>query len=209
MESSIPTLSREATIAQSVQAGLDGNMDLINAIPDKPTRGMAKATLVQVKRKGGVLPDHLKDALSETPSVASAPKKASKESGGFNSDEEQIHYLVNLALDGNDEPLNAVDNKVIRGKAKAMIVKIKRGSLDRPTMPSTPTEPVASDIKDSETKQEESDLSVSKDEDEQGLIDRLVEAGVGGNMDEINALENRVLRGKIKAAIVKKKREQK
>ena len=209
LESSIPTLSREATIAQSVQAGLDGNMDLINAIPDKPTRGMAKATLVQVKRKGGVLPDHLKDALSETPSVASAPKKASKESGGFNSDEEQIHYLVNLALDGNDEPLNAVDNKVIRGKAKAMIVKIKRGSLDRPTMPSTPTESVVSDIKDSETKQEESDLSVSKDEDEQGLIDRLVEAGVDGNMDEINALENRVLRGKIKAAIVKKKREQK
>ena len=76
-------------------------------------------------------------------------------------------------------------------------------------MPSTPTEPVASDIKDSETKQEESDLSVSKDEDEQGLIDRLVEAGVDGDMDEINALENRVLRGKIKAAIVKKKREQK
>ena len=76
-------------------------------------------------------------------------------------------------------------------------------------MPSTPTESVVSDIKDSETKQEESDLSVSKDEDEQGLIDRLVDAGVGGNMDEINALENRVLRGKIKAAIVKKKREQK
>ena len=58
-------------------------------------------------------------------------------------------------------------------------------------------------------RQKESDLSVSKDEDEQGLIDRLVDAGVGGNMDEINALENRVLRGKIKAAIVKKKREQK
>ena len=76
-------------------------------------------------------------------------------------------------------------------------------------MPSTPTEPVVSDIKNSETKQEEPNLSVSKDEDEQGLIDRLVEAGVGGNMDEINALENRVLRGKIKAAIVKKKREQK
>ena len=76
-------------------------------------------------------------------------------------------------------------------------------------MPSTPTEPVVSDIKNSETKQEEPNLSVSKDEDEQGLIDRLVEAGVDGNMDEINALENRVLRGKIKAAIVKKKREQK
>lgn len=35
---------------------------------------------------------------------------------------------------------------------------------------------------------------------------RLVEAGIKGNMDEINALENRVLRGKIKAAIVRAKR---
>ena len=38
---------------------------------------------------------------------------------------------------------------------------------------------------------------------------RLIPLGLDGNMDEINALENRVLRGKIKAAIVKKKREQK
>ena len=34
-------LSRDATIAQAVQAGLGGNMDMINAIPDKPTRGLA------------------------------------------------------------------------------------------------------------------------------------------------------------------------
>ena len=38
------------------------------------------------------------------------------------------------------------------------------------------------------------------------LIERLVAAGLEGNMDEINALDNRVLRGKIKAAIVKAKR---
>ncbi len=95
-----PTLSREAVIAQSVQAGLAGNMDLINAIPDKPTRGMAKATLVQVKRKGGQLPEHLVKALSETPSVQTTEKKSADTSGGFGSQEEQIHYLVNLALDG-------------------------------------------------------------------------------------------------------------
>jgi ABC-type transporter lipoprotein component MlaA len=34
----------------------------------------------------------------------------------------------------------------------------------------------------------------------------MVTEGVNGNMDEINALDNRVLRGKIKAAIVKAKR---
>ena len=62
-----PQFSRAAIIARAVQAGLDGNMDLVNAIPDKPTRGMAKATLVQSKRKGNVMPENLVKALSEVP----------------------------------------------------------------------------------------------------------------------------------------------
>ena len=207
VDSSAPSLSREATIAHAVQAGLDGNIDLINAIPDKPTRGMAKATLVQVKRKGGVLPDHLKDALSETPSVDSNSKKASDTRKGFDTVEEQIHYLVNLALDGNDEPLNVFDDKVVRGKAKAMIVKIKRGSLDRPSMPDATA--ASAPVSVPEKGVGETDVELSNKEDEQGLIGRLVKDGLAGNMDEINALDNKVLRGKIKAAIVKQKRTQK
>ena len=203
VDSSQPTLSREAVIAQSVQAGLEGNMDLINAIPDKPTRGMAKATLVQVKRKGGQLPEHLVKALSETPSVQTTEKKSADTSGGFGSQEEQIHYLVNLALDGNDEPLNAVDNKVVRGKAKAMIVKIKRGSIDRPPMPegSSKKPATAEEIVNDKTKPQ-----TTGGENEQDLIDRLILDGIEGKMDEINELDNKVLRGKIKAAIVKQKR---
>jgi hypothetical protein len=50
------------------------------------------------------------------------------------------------------------------------------------------------------------DQTSGDDEPEEALITRLVEAGVGGNMDEINALDSRVLRGKIKAAIIKAKR---
>ena len=38
------------------------------------------------------------------------------------------------------------------------------------------------------------------------MIERLVQKGLGGDMDEINALSDRVVRGKIKAAIVKAKR---
>ena len=203
-ESTLPALSREAVIAQSVQAGLEGNMDLINAIPDKPTRGMAKATLVQVKRKGGELPDHLKTALSEKPAStkSSATKAASDIGGGFASIEEHIHYLVNVALDGNDEPLNAVDNKVIRGKAKAMIVKIKRGSIDRPPVPT-----VSSPASTTNTPKETTETKTPNLEGEQELIDRLVLDGVDGKMDEINALDNKVLRGKIKAAVVKQKRQ--
>ena len=43
-------------------------------------------------------------------------------------------------------------------------------------------------------------------ESEEEMITRLVDAGLGGNMDEINALDNKVLRGKIKAAIIRARR---
>ena len=190
-----PALSREATIAQAVQAGLDGNMDLINAIPDKPTRGLAKATLIQTKRKGGALPAHLQKALSEAPTVVPT-KQQSEGTSLFSNQEEQIAYLVNLTLDGNDEALNAVPDKVIRGKTKAMLAKIKRGALERPPMPEASVEPAP-------------EASLEEQENEEQLIIRLVKAGVEGNMDETNSLDNKVLRGKIKSAIVKEKRAKK
>lgn len=199
-----PQYSREAIIARAVQAGLDGNMDLINAIPDKPTRGMAKATLVQSKRKGNVMPEHLVKALSEKPTEGPSPANAeareptTENLPSFDRPEELIAYVVNKALDGDDEPINAITEKPIRGKAKAMLVKIKRGSLDRPAMPSV------SDPPNSASAVAPADATSS--ESEEDLIARLVDAGVTGNMDEINALDNRVLRGKIKAAIVKAKR---
>jgi hypothetical protein len=195
--SQAPALSREATIAQAVQAGLDGNMDLINAIADKPTRGLAKAALVQSKRKGGTLPEHLQKALSEAPTVIPT-KQQSEGVSPFRNQEEQITYLVNLTLDGNDEALNAVPDRVIRGKAKSMLAKIKRGALKRPPMPETSSEPAPP-----------TETSFEEQENEEQLITRLVKAGVDGNMDEINALDNKVLRGKIKSAIVKEKRSKK
>ena len=195
-DSTMPSLSREAIIAQSVQAGLEGNMDLINAIPDKPTRGLAKATLIQTKRKGGVLPENLKEALSEVPSVDNTIKQTG--GGVFVTQEERIAYLINLALDGDDEPLNAESDKVIRGKAKAMIVKIKRGSIERPPVPLASAQATPLTVS-----------TATNQESEEELISRLVKDGVGGSMDEINSLDNKVLRGKIKSAIIREKRANK
>ena len=195
-DSTTPSLSREAIIAQSVQAGLEGNMDLINAIPDKPTRGLAKATLIQTKRKGGVLPENLKEALSEVPSVDNTIKQTS--GGVFVTQEKRIAYLVNLTLDGDDEPLNAESDKVIRGKAKAMIVKIKRGSIERPPVPLVSAQATPLTVS-----------TATNQESEEELISRLVKDGVGGSMDEINSLDNKVLRGKIKSAIIREKRANK
>jgi hypothetical protein len=195
-DSTTPSLSRGAIIAQSVQAGLEGNMDLINAIPDKPTRGLAKSTLIQTKRKGGILPENLKEALLEVPSVDNTIKQTGDK--GFASQEERIAYLVNLALDGDDELLNAESDRVIRGKAKAMIIKIKRGSVDRPPVPVASAQSTLLTVS-----------TATNQESEKELILRLVKDGVGGNMDEINSLDNKLLRGKVKSAIVREKRANK
>ena len=192
-----PSLSREATIAQAVQAGLAGNMDMINAIADKPTRGLAKATLIQTKRKGGALPEHLQKALSESPTVVPTKQQPGGVSA-FSNQEEHVAYLVNLTLDGNDEALNAVPDRVIRGKTKAMLAKIKRGALERPPMPEASSEPAPP-----------TETVSGEQEPEEQLILRLVKAGLDGNMDEINALDNKVQRGKIKSAILKEKRSKK
>ena len=52
------------------------------------------------------------------------------------------------------------------------------------------------------------DNSSSKKTDEE-IFEELLAKGLNNEMDEINALNNRVLRGKIKAAIVKAKRSEK
>ena len=87
-----------------------------------------------------------------------------------------------------------MEDKVTRGKAKALLVKIKRGTAEAPPMPEVSVAtPAESNTSGSET-------------DEQ-LMERLVAAGLEGDMEEINSLENKALRGKIKAAIVKAKRK--
>ena len=77
-----------------------------------------------------------------------------------------------------------------------MLAKIKRGALERPPMPEASAEPAP-------------EASLEEQESEEQLMIRLVKAGAGGNLDEINALDNKVLRGKIKSAIVKKMRAKK
>ena len=127
------------------------------------------------------------------PEMSSAPP-SNPSAGSTELTSEQIFAIaVNKAVEGDMEAVNAIDDKVTRGKAKALLVKIKRGTAEAPPLPdfsASNNEPVISE--ESET-------------DEQ-LMDRLIAEGLKGNMEEINSLDNKVLRGKIKAAIVKAKR---
>ena len=56
--------------------------------------------------------------------------------------------------------------------------------------------------------QPQAQSNVESETDEQ-KIERLIAKGLEGDMDEINTLDNKVMRGKIKAAIVKAKRASK
>ena len=128
--------------------------------------------------------------------VQSTSSAAPQATGGFESlsREDQVAYLVNKALDGDMDAVNNFQDKVIRAKAKAMMVKIKRGSVERPAMPSIDAIP-----------NNESQSNKKSESDEQ-KIKRLTAKGLEGDMDEINSLDNKVVRGKIKAAIIKAKR---
>ena len=176
--------SKQDYIDYAINMGLEGNMDFVNSIQEKPIRGMAKAGMVKAKRTG-------KTPAKPEKSEAGLETKTTDGLSSLSNDD-MVAFLVNKGLDGDMDSVNNHDNKIIRGKAKAFIVKIKRGSLERPSMPEVPEPSESVDTKAEET-------------DEQ-LIERLLAKGLDGDMDEINALDNRVLRGKIKAAIVKAKR---
>ena len=167
--------------------GLQNNMDVINAITDKPTRGLAKAGLVHAKRTGKTPP------MPEKPAPGSEPSSASTASTEL-SREQIVAMVVNKALDGDMDPINSIEDKPTRGIAKALMGKIKRGAAERPPMPEIP-----------DTVSEQSENTAAESEEQ--LIERLVATGLTGEMEEVNALDNRVLRGKIKAAIVKAKRQ--
>ena len=158
-------------------------MDFVNGIPEKPIRGMAKAGILKAERTG------------KTPPCPEKPTGGPVQSTGSGltalSTNELVAYLVNKGLDGDMDTVNGHESKPVRGKAKAMIVKVKRGTLERPVLPEIP---------------DASAGSTSAEETEEEMIERLIAKGLEGNMDEINALDNRVLRGKIKSAIVKAKR---
>jgi len=179
-------LSQEQTIALVVNNSLDGNNDPLNAIEDKVTRGKAKALLVKIKR-GTVERPPMPD-LSSSVEPSNAPE------GAELSPDQVFAIAVNKGADGDMEAVNAIEDRVTRGKAKALLVKIKRGSAEVPPMPNI-------------LSSEKAPVNEKKSESEDEMIDRLVAAGVGGDMEEINSLESRVLRGKIKAAIVKAKRK--
>ena len=62
------------------------------------------------------------------PNIDAIPNNESQSNEKSESDEEKIKRLTAKGLEGDMDEINALDNKVVRGKIKAAIIKAKRAS---------------------------------------------------------------------------------
>ena len=127
----------------------------------------------------------VKQLDEDTSSKSEDPVKT----GGFEAlaQNEQVAYLVNKGLDGDMDIINSNKSKFIRGKVKAIIVKINRGSVERPPMP---------ELADVSTTPSQSGGFESLSKDEQ--VAYLVNKGLDGDMDSVNKADNKVIRAEPK-----------
>ena len=194
---------RNQMAAYLVNKTLDGDSNIIKATNDVYARGKAKALLMKIN-KGTAERPAMPEAGDTAPvsPTNSATTDNKPQAAPTQSPEDIIATVVNQALDGDDAPLKALEDKVLRAKSKSLIMKINKGTAERPAMPEA-GEAIEQESSHSNEQIEKDDGSDNTQDD---LFIKLVEEGVKGNMDEINGLEDKVLRGKIKAAIVKAKR---
>ena len=106
----------------------------------------------------------------------------------------KIIELVLSALDGNMDSINALEDRVIRSKAKAALFKAKKD----------PVKYRAENTGNKSRVDEVKETALS--DDSQTLIAKFVLKGLDGDMDSINANEDRVTRSKVKSALVKAKK---
>ena len=115
-------------------------------------------------------------------------------------EEIQINQYILKGLDGDMDVINKIEDRVLRSKVKSGLTKAKR-SGERPEIPadtaplgSTPTSappPAAVPI---------------KTVDEETTINTYVAKAMGGEEEAIAEIEDRVLRAKVKSALIKARR---
>ena len=97
--------------------------------------------------------------------------------------DKQIKNFVDKGLSGDMASVNAIEDRLLRGKVKAAIVKAKRLGVSSSKSVEKTNKPIPDDP-----------------------ISKLVKEGLSGNMDSINSIEDRVFRAKVKSALVKAKK---
>ena len=106
----------------------------------------------------------------------------------------KIIELVLGALDGNMDTINALEDRVIRSKAKAALFKAKKDPEGYRALNTS----IGNDSNSSK--------HASSGEMIDDLLINFVLKGLDGDMDSINAITDRVFRSKVKSALVKAKK---
>ena len=179
--------NKNDTAAYIVNKILDGDSNIIKTITDKVISGKSKALIIKINKGTAERPPMPAGGTAAAPAAAAEPTFANRD--------EHVAFVVNKVLDGDSAVLDALDDKVVKAKSKSMIMKINKGTAERPPMPAggTAAAPAAAAEPAAENKED--------------LMSRLIKDGLGGKMDEINKLDDKVLRAKVKSGIMKAKRK--
>ena len=179
--------NKNDTAAYIVNKILDGDSNIIKTITDKVISGKSKALIIKINKGTAERPPMPAGGTAAAPAAAAEPAFANRD--------EHVAFVVNKVLDGDSAVLDALDDKVVKAKSKSMIMKINKGTAERPPMPAggTAAAPAAAAEPAAENKED--------------LMSRLIKDGLEGKMDEINKLDDKVLRAKVKSGIMKAKRK--
>ncbi|MEE9167806.1 MAG: SRPBCC family protein [Candidatus Neomarinimicrobiota bacterium] len=168
--------------------------DILNNLTDRTTRAKAKSAYMKAKRSGRVpevtpeaaeaLGRYLAGDKASTTKVAPPPP----------SQDAQINELVATALAGDEEVISSVEDRVLRSRAKAALIKAKRSGVT-PQIPGT--EKVAKSSPAPETPLDDTGI----------IIKAAVKKALAGDMDAINAISDRIVRAKAKSAYMRAKRQ--
>ena len=150
-------------------------MDAVNAHDDKMIRAKAKAMIIKVNK--GTL---------ERPPLPNAAPKTPASSDDLSKDD-IISLLVNKGLDGDMDAVNAHDDKMIRAKAKAMIIKVNKGTLERPPLPNA----VSSKPSEQETLKTVEEEAIEKigPKIKKFLVEKFPDSLIENSLDDIIQIE--------------------
>lgn len=187
----------------------DEGMDILNIISDKPTRGKIKSLCLKIKRSNKrpeVSQKTMVTAASFLGSGTTPSGQTAQPVQSAVSEEVLIKQYILKALDEDKEILNTIEDKVLRAKAKSAFIKAKR-SGERPELPEdTPMLGDSASEKPKQTKGGETPAVQGSLEDVGSLVQQALDTG---SMDNINAIEDKVIRAKVKSALIKAKRAKK
>ena len=112
-----------------------------------------------------------------------------------------IAELVEKGLTGDMEPINSIEDRVLRAKVKSALIKARRTGLI-PEVPKDLPQPETEEVVLKQTVESE-----ATSDNPDAIVEQAVQAALDGNMDVIKKIEDLFLRAKAKSALVKAKRE--